>query len=568
MKGVISFLHLALLSLLLLSLPVKTEAQRLAAGPQDLSFFSSVDDTDQPYSLYIPENFDESRAYPLVVFLHGAWSNHRLGLRRLFGVGNSQGYDFIRPGTPPFETDVEASRYWPELRPVDYFAAAPYARGTAGYQGVAEQDVYDMIDDLTARFHIDRDRIYLTGLSMGGGGTIWLGLTRPDLWAAIAPVCPAPPEKTEYLADNAGNLPVHLFIGDQDFLYATASEWKTKFETTALMFNYVEYPGVGHNSWEWAYKDGFIFDWFSQFKRDLFPEKITYTTRWFKYNKAYWITIDDLMPGELNKIDSKYNGINTITVTTEGVKAFTLTLEDHPLFNPQKKITINVNGTSFTLRAAPVISFMRDGNRWINRRFTPGLTSKQKGAEGPMYEAVTGSHLYVYGTADNPSADLLAARRSEAMAAADWSGLAGRIMVFPRVVADREVRPSDYVRSNLILFGTRQTNSIIEKFADSLPMHLERGTEEWGVVYIYPMNRHYLLINSGLPWWTPSESRVSAGGYAFSGTRVEALRNLGDYLIFRGTPDNSVATGNFDNNWSLPAEAAEIIRGTGVITVR
>ncbi|MEZ4996182.1 MAG: alpha/beta hydrolase-fold protein [Bacteroidales bacterium] len=151
-------------------------AQKLSPGPQDLSFFSSVDDTDQPYSVYIPENFDETKAYPLVVFLHGAWSNHRLGLRRLFGVGNSQGYDFIKPGNVPYENDVEATRYWPPFRPVDYIAAAPLARGTAGYQGVPEQDVYDMLDDLKSRFLIDEDRIYLTGLSMGGGGTLWLGL--------------------------------------------------------------------------------------------------------------------------------------------------------------------------------------------------------------------------------------------------------------------------------------------------------------------------------------------------------------------------------------------------------
>ncbi len=125
------FIRRVLLSTLLVAVigVMNSEAQRLKAGPQDLTFFSSVDDTDQPYSVYIPDNFDESKRYPLVVFLHGAWSNHRLGMRRLFGVGNSQGYDFIKPGTVPFENDVEATRYWPQFRPVGYIAAAPLATG-------------------------------------------------------------------------------------------------------------------------------------------------------------------------------------------------------------------------------------------------------------------------------------------------------------------------------------------------------------------------------------------------------------------------------------------------------
>jgi pimeloyl-ACP methyl ester carboxylesterase len=555
-------------TLLLISTAGTADAQRLKPGPQDLSFFSAVDDSDQPYSVYIPHNFDESRRYPLVVFLHGAWSNHRLGMRRLFGVGNSQGYDFIKPGTIPFENDVEATRYWPPFTPVEYIAAAPLARGTAGYQGVPEQDVYDMIDDLKSRFLIDEDRIYLTGLSMGGGGTLWLGLTRPDVWAAIAPVCPAPPEGTMELAGNAANLPVHLFIGDKDFLYKTASEWKTRLEAAAQRLDYVEYPGVGHNSWEWAYKDGFIFDWFSQFRRDPFPEKVSFTTKWFRYNKAYWVTVDDMIPGETATIEAKFTGPNAVTVVSSGALAFTLRLDGHPGFTSGRKLSVTVNGKSFSVKSADAVSFMLSGDKWVNSRFTPGLTSKQKGAEGPLYAAVTGSHVYVYGTADNPPADVLAARRAQAMAAADWTGMGGRIMVFPRVISDRDVRSGDYVRSNLILFGTRETNSVIEKFADRLPMHLDPRAENYGLVYIFPMNRHYFLVNSGLSWWTPPKKQGGQGGYAFSGSKVEALKSMEDYLLFRESPDDPVAQGRFDNNWMLPPDVIQNMKASGIVTVR
>lgn len=569
MKNLTSiFRSLIIISFLFTCMTAPVSAQRLKPGPQDLSFFSGVDDTDQPYAVYIPENFDESKAYPLVVFLHGAWSNHRLGLRRLFGVGNSQGYDFIKPGNVPYENDVEATRYFPPFRPVDFIAAAPYARGTAGYQGIPERDIYDMIDDLKSRFHIDEDRIYLTGLSMGGGGTLWLGLTRPDVWAAIAPVCPAPPEGTSELSGNAHNLPVHLFIGDRDGLYKTAKEWKSMFETSARSLDYVEYPGVGHNSWEWAYKDGFIFDWFAQFRRDPFPSEVKFTTKWFSYNKAYWVTIDDFVAGNSATINTVFTGINTLKVTTDSIDAFTLRLKGHPQFDPDKKISVVVDGTSFSLKSADAVSFMKSAGKWVNTRFTPGLTSKQKGSEGPLVAAVNDRHIYVYGTADNPSPEVLAARRAQAAAAADWTGMGGRIMVFPRVVADREVRQSDYISSNLILFGTRETNSVIEKFSDKLPVHLDPKAEDYGLVYIFPMNRHYLLINSGLPWWTPSKQTTRQAGFAFGGLKIEALKKMGDFILFRESPDSTITQGRFDKNWKLPPEAVQAMKTTGVVTIK
>jgi hypothetical protein len=559
---------LLLLFVILIANTSFSYGQRLKPGPQDLSFFSTVDETDQPYAIYIPKNFDESKEYPLVVFLHGAWSNHRLGLRRSFGQGNLQGLDFIKPGNIPVETDLESTRYFPALKDVDCIVAAPLARGTAGYQGIPEQDVYDMIADIESRFNIDKNRLYLTGLSMGGGGTIWLGLTRPDMWAAIAPCCPAPPDGTTDLSANALNLPVHLFIGDKDFLFQTAQVWKKKFETDAKLFNYVEYPGVGHNSWEYAYKNGFIFEWFSQFVRDPYPAEVKFTTKWYKYTKAYWVRFDELTPGTLASIDAKFTGPNSVEITSSGIDAFTLNLQGHPMFTPDKKLSLKIDGKTFTARSADAFSFTKTAAGWTNYRFTPGLTSKQAGAEGPAGEAVAGNHIYVFGTGGDPSRDELAARRALAASVADWNGMAGRIMVFPRVISDKELRQSDYDNSNLILFGTKETNVIIQKFADRLPIHLNTSAlNDYGLIYIFPMNKHYVLISSGLPWWTPP-SKAPAQGMAFMGLKVDVLKNIQDFLLFKGTPDNVVAQGQFDNNWKIPAQAATALKASGVVDVK
>jgi pimeloyl-ACP methyl ester carboxylesterase len=546
----------------------RADAQRLKPGPQDLSFFSSVDETDQPYAVYIPKNFDESKKYPLVIFLHGAWSNHRLGLRRVFGKGNIAGTDFILPNRVVLETDLEATRYWPELKDVNYIVAAPYARGTAGYQGIPEQDVYQMLDDIKSRFPIDEDRIYLTGLSMGGGGTVWLGLTRPDIWAAIAPCCPAPPDGAADLAGNACNLPVHLVVGDQDFLYQTALDWKAKFEAVTSRFNYIEYPGIGHNSWEYAYKDGFIFEWFSQFTRDLFPQQVKFSTKWFKYNKAYWVKFDNLTPGSLATIDAKFTGTNNIEINTSGLEAFTLNLAGHSMFNPSQKATAKVDGKSFSFKTSDGVSFMKVNDAWTNKKFSPGLTAKQPGAEGPMYAAVSSNHVYVYGTGGNPSKEELAARQAEITPLASWSGMGGRIMIFPRVISDKEVRQSDYETSNLVLFGTKETNSIIEKFADKLPVHLNADAKDYGLVYIFPLNNHYVIVNSGLPWWTPAKQTGDQGGFSFMGSKVESLKKDKDFVLFKETSDNIITQGVFDNNWKLPAEAAATMKGTGVIEIK
>jgi poly(3-hydroxybutyrate) depolymerase len=633
----------AALSLLLASathlLLSSASASAQTPGPQVLTFFSSVDDSDQPYALYLPRHYDPSRAWPLVVSLHGADSNHRLNLRRVFGRGNAPG-----------ETDSQATRYFPRFPDVDFLVASPLARGTMGYQGIPEQDVYDMLADVQRRFRIDENRIYLTGLSMGGGGALWLGLTRPDLWAAVAPVCPSTREGAVELAPNALHLPVRLFHGDHDPSVPVAGtrQWHKRLLELGGVAEYIEYPGVRHNAWDLAYRDAAIFEWFARHRRDPRPARVRFVTRAYRYRSAYWVEMDALTPGELAEIDVRWTGPNRLEARTKNLDGFTLRLTGHPQFTPRTPVEIAIDGVVLQARATESLSFVRAAPGWSEGRAAPAgrgakgsttagaragsdaapgakasttagaragsdaapaagsgatpppatragrsagsrtqtaggppssaaatpawrvgrapVEGKRPGAEGPMREAVAGRHLYVYGTADSPAPEELTRRRETAEHAAAWSWSRTRLHVSFAVRADREVGPEDLATASLVLFGTRQTNSAIARFAPTPPLALNASAADYGLAYIYPAGSRYVLVNSGLPWWTGAED-AGRGGYARYAPHLRALTTFGDFILFRGSLADVVAEGRFDRNWKLPAAAAAAMTATGAVTI-
>lgn len=530
-------------------------AQQFKPGPQVLTFLSDIDDTDQPYALYLPKDFSPAKKYPLVISLHGADSNHRLNLRRVFGRGNASG-----------EQDAQASRYFPALRDVDYIVASPLARGTMGYQGIPEKDVYDVLADVKKRFPIDEDRVYLTGLSMGGGGALWLGLTRPDIWAAIAPVCPAVPPGTDDLAANALNTAVHLFHGEDDPVVnvQVSRDWTRHLRDNGVKVEYTEYPHVRHNSWDYAYKDGAIFDWFGQFRRNRFPDRVRFVSAQYKYDTAYWVQIDELTPGTLASIDARFTAPNRIEVTTSGLGAFTLRIAAHPKFAQNRPVRVLVDGKSITVHPQPVLSFTRRTVGWVPAHYLGRTGSKRRGAEGPLAEAVDGPQIYVYGTLDNPPAIELQERREIATHAADYSSTRSRLALTPRVAADSDIGQNDAATSNLILFGTKETNSLIAKYSAELPIQLNAGAADYGLFYVFPAGPHYIVINSGLPWWTGIEY-VHRPMLPFVPPRYGTLLSFPDYLLFKGSLEHIVIEARFDREWRItPADAAKL-HGSGVI---
>jgi acetyl esterase/lipase len=533
-------------------------AQSYAPGPQEVTYRSDADDTNQPYGLYVPKNLNPAKKYPLVIMLHGSGINHRLALRRVFGWGNVPG-----------ENDPRTTRVFREIRDVDYIVAAPLARGSIGYQGMAEKDVYDVIADVKHRFPIDEDRVYLTGFESGGGGALWLGLTRPDVWAAIAPVCPAPPEATVALIGNALNIPVRMFQGEIDPLVKAEQtrSWNREMLDAGIKAEYIEYPGVRHNAWDYAYKNADIFSWFDQYRRNAFPERVRFAARDYGHAKAYWITLDELTPGALATIDAVFQAKNKLKIETANLDAFTLKLKGHPMLAMTQLLSISVDGTTLKVKPQNSVSLTKQPTGWIIKRSVPLSSQKHQGQEGPMREAIASRQIYVYGTGNAASPDELIRRRNQAAFAAEWSTERSPIAVTNRVLPDAEIKEADIHSSNLILFGNKETNSVIAKLHPHLPMHLNAGAADYGLVFITPTRgTQYAVINSGLPWWSHAD-QAKRPGLPLIPSPHTTLESFGDFILFKGGLENVIIEGNFDRDWKLPPEAVAKIKETGAVTL-
>jgi len=259
---------------------------RTATGELVKAYRAGWDGTLQPYALYVPRGYDgrnKKVSWPLVVALHGALSDHKHNLRRVFGLDNR-----------PSETDAEASRNQLPLPDVPAFVVSPLGRGELmGYDGLGYDDVMRVIADVRRAYPIDPERITLTGLSMGGGGTWAIGLRHPELFAALAPVCAVadfrrmvkPEDAALYdlarldalspaaIAGNAAHQQVFIFHGDQDPTVPVEDSRQLAARYKALGWlgknvHYTEYPGVQHSAWIPAYKDAQLLRTLAGIRRD------------------------------------------------------------------------------------------------------------------------------------------------------------------------------------------------------------------------------------------------------------------------------------------------------------
>lgn len=205
-----------------------------------------VDDnpTDMNYRYFVPIDYDaddtETR-YPLVLFLHGAGSGGTDNSTQLTSAAKKH-LIFVSSDAPDNQSDFPC------------FFVAPQAQSGDWEKDYNPEQVIGIVDHFLATYPIDPDRVYITGLSMGGAGTLDMINFYPDYFAAAAPVCGWTPGGT---ADAYAHIPTWLFHCADDGTVAVGSS-----ETVVRQMRdagghpiFTRYDTGGHGAWKKAYSD-------------------------------------------------------------------------------------------------------------------------------------------------------------------------------------------------------------------------------------------------------------------------------------------------------------------------
>jgi predicted peptidase len=208
-------------------------------GPADITL---------PYLLALPSTYgqDPAQRWPLLLFLHGRGERgNDMALLRKHGI----------PKVVDAWTDTS------------FIIASPQCPETTNWEELTAT-LAALLDDLIATYAVDTQRVYLTGLSMGGRGGWRLAVLHPDHFAALALICGRIPDLPDFLErlPRLKTTPIWVFHGAKDPVVPIESSDKIVAALEAMGGNvrYTVYPEASHDSWTATYNNPELFTWLLQ----------------------------------------------------------------------------------------------------------------------------------------------------------------------------------------------------------------------------------------------------------------------------------------------------------------
>ena len=211
-------------------------------GIQNAAHLNAQVEVQMSYLLYLPKDYEKRETWPLVLFLHGAGERgqdlelvKRHGPPKLIAAGKEFPFIVVSPQCPK-------KRWW---EPIELNA---------------------LLDEVNRKHKVDRDRIYVTGLSMGGFGSWRMAASTPDRFAAIAPICGG---GETHWAKHFSHLPVWAFHGAKDtgVPLRRSQEMVEALKKKGGNPQLTVYPDAEHDSWTETYDNPKFYEWLLEQKR-------------------------------------------------------------------------------------------------------------------------------------------------------------------------------------------------------------------------------------------------------------------------------------------------------------
>jgi predicted peptidase len=215
-----------------------------AAGSQQACELDRTAHVKLNYLLYLPKDYEQQESWPLLLFLHGAGERgddidlvKKHGPPKLIAAGKDFPFIVVSPQCP-------RGRWWETF------------------------ELAALLDEIEENYKVDKDRVYVTGLSMGGFGTWALAAYQPERFAAMAPICGGgDPIRARF----AAAVPAWVFHGAKDPVVPLERS-ETMVEALKKARGSVEvkftiYPEAGHDAWTETYDNPEFYQWLLEHKR-------------------------------------------------------------------------------------------------------------------------------------------------------------------------------------------------------------------------------------------------------------------------------------------------------------
>ena len=482
-------------------------------------YVSKIDGSVQPYVLLVPSEWspNSGRKWRLDTWFHGR-------------------------GETLNEINFLTSKVG-EFTPPESFVLYLYGRYCNANKFAGEVDLFEALADVKKHYRIDDNRILIRGFSMGGASVWHFAAHYPGLWAAAAPgagfsesaeflhLSPAVQaempdwekklwrmyDATEYAA-NFFNVPLVAYSGEIDGQKQAADLMAKYLAKEGMNMTHVIGPKTPHR----YHPDSKVeinrrLDAIAEKGRDPYPSRIRFVTYTLAYNKMKWLTVDGLQQHwEQARVDGTIVGDIGVDLKTSNVSALTLNFGPGgaPLDpTTQPEVTIDgqkLKAPSLETDRSWVAHFRKEGDRWAVAD-QAGLTGLQKrhSLQGPVDDAFRNNFIFVT-PSGSPMASAAVTERitsEQNRAIKEWRR---QFRGEARVKQDSEITDAEIAASNLVLWGDPQSNKILARIADKLPIKwlaagLEMGGKQYDakthlpiLIYPNPLNpKKYVVLNSG-----------------------------------------------------------------------